>query len=72
MRILRPFDTVIASVDPFMVYNIKHPAIDLNGALTMYGKLTPESAQSWNLMILRRLIAWGMKVHNTIARMEAF
>ena len=38
----------------------------------MYGKLTPESVHSENLMILRRLIAWGMKVHNTIARMEAF
>ena len=37
MRILRPFDTVIASVDPFMVYNIKQPAIDLKGLLQCMG-----------------------------------
>ena len=30
------------------------------GALTMYGKLTWESAHAWNLIILFLLIAWSM------------
>ena len=30
------------------------------GALSWYGKLTWESAQAWNLIILCLLIVWGM------------
>ena len=30
------------------------------GALSLYGKLTWESAHAWNLIILCLLIVWGM------------
>ena len=32
----------------------------LKGALSWYGKLTWESAHTWNLIILCLLIVWGM------------